>query len=176
MRGVWIVFVASLFVGCQSGQDQTNTGTDISEMTPNERRELLIEQNRGRVRQENEQVSAYIDSSEISFTPTGTGLRYAIIEQGVEEAIQETEIVSMRYNLTLLDGTHVGSSKEDGALTIRVNKDNNGVLGLHEAMLNLHRGDSAVVIIPSHLAWGIAGNSDGVPPMSTVIYYLRVQD
>jgi len=42
--------------------------------------------------------------------------------------------------------------------------------GLHEVMKYLREGDRAVVIIPSHLAFGLLGDLDKVPPFSTVVY------
>jgi len=46
--------------------------------------------------------------------------------------------------------------------------------GLHEGIQQLSVGDSALVIIPSHLAHGLAGDLDQIPMRSTIIYNIRL--
>ena len=46
--------------------------------------------------------------------------------------------------------------------------------GLHEAIQYLKVGDKAKVIIPSHLAHGIAGDFEKIPPRSTIIYDIHL--
>jgi FKBP-type peptidyl-prolyl cis-trans isomerase len=42
--------------------------------------------------------------------------------------------------------------------------------GLEEAILQLHLGDQAVIILPSHLAFGLLGDQKKIPQRATVIY------
>ncbi|NVK26831.1 MAG: FKBP-type peptidyl-prolyl cis-trans isomerase [Flavobacteriia bacterium] len=170
---LFLIALLGLMMSCQSTQEKGRTGNQNDQLSPSERRERLIEQNLGRVQQEKAQIEAYIDSSGMAWEETGTGLRFVIIDRGEEKPIEESDIVQLDYNLHLLDGTQLASSKVDGLYTVRANKDNDAVIGLHEALMNLHRGDSAIVLIPSHLAFGIAGEGN-VPPMSSVLYYMRI--
>ncbi len=170
-----ILLVGLSACSCNSTQDQGVASEQA--LTPKERRNLLIERNISRIQEEKEQIATYVDTSGISWTRTGTGLHLHIFdEQEGEPLIVENDIVALSYQLTLLNGDMVENSNEKGIYNIRVNKDNNAVVGMHEALLNLHRGDSAVVLIPSHLAWGIAGDQRGIPPMSSVLYYVRIID
>ncbi len=175
-RLIYIIPFLFTMIACQTTQDQGD-GNTTDTLTPQEKRDLLIERNISRIQQEKEQIAAFVDTSEIQWSQTGTGLHYHIFD-GVEgtDKIVENDIVTLNYRLTLLDGYEVESSVEKGLYTIRANKDNGAVVGMHEALLNLHVGDSAVVLIPSHLAWGIAGDQRGVPPMSSVLYYFRIQE
>jgi len=42
--------------------------------------------------------------------------------------------------------------------------------------LHLKRGDAAIIILPSHLAFGLLGDQDMIPPRSTVIYEIEIID
>ena len=48
--------------------------------------------------------------------------------------------------------------------------------GLHEVVSYLRKGDSALVVLPFYLAHGIAGNSDQIPPLASVLYYIKIID
>lgn len=169
-----ILSLAAVFLhSCQGG---SNVEPPQQELTPSEQREALIQQNVERLRFEREMLKAYSDSSGIDWTRTGTGLQYYIYEAGDGAKIQEEDIIEMDYTLTLLDGFPVSSSEENGPFMMRVNKDNDAVLGMHEATLLMHKGDSAAILIPSHLAWGIAGDMDKIPPITPVLYHVRIHD
>lgn len=170
----WIL--ASLFSLLAACQGESNIKQPVEELSPNERREALIQQNRARLKYEREGLEAYADSSGLDWKRSGTGLRIFVFEKGTGPAIQIEDIIEMDYTLSLLSGEIIRSSQKEGAFMMRVNKDNDAVLGLHEAALRLHRGDSAAILIPSHLGWGIAGNLNGVPPMSPVLYHVRIHE
>jgi len=46
--------------------------------------------------------------------------------------------------------------------------------GLEEAVLLLHAGDKARIIIPSHLAYGLVGDDDKIPARATLIYEIEL--
>ena len=46
--------------------------------------------------------------------------------------------------------------------------------GLHKAVLYLKSGDKAKILIPSHLAHGLLGDSKKIPPMSPIIYDIEI--
>jgi FKBP-type peptidyl-prolyl cis-trans isomerase len=45
---------------------------------------------------------------------------------------------------------------------------------LHEGIQLLHVGDKAIFILPSHLAHGLLGDEDKIPPHSAVIYDIEL--
>ncbi len=171
-------FIPTLILALAACQTTTNNGPHNSGMdtlTVQERRDMLIESNRHRVQMESGQIGAYLDTSEFEWISTERGIHYRIVDRGQDALIEAEDIIEYKYELRLLNDELIESSGKENAF-IRVNMDNDAVLGLHQVMLNLHRGDSAIVIIPSDLAWGIAGNSEGIPPLSSVLYYLRIQE
>lgn len=173
MRGLILSLVLVTFSACQN--TPTPSQPEV-ELTPSEQREASIERNRERLAAERHYLESYADSSGLAWTRTGTGLRYFIYESNNDQLIQQEEIIELDYTLSLLTGEQVWSSADKGPMMMRVNKDNDAVLGMHEAALLLHKGDSAAILIPSHLAWGIAGDPQGIPPMSPVLYNVRIHE
>ena len=46
--------------------------------------------------------------------------------------------------------------------------------GLDEAMVYLHLGDIAKLIIPNHLAYGLHGDDNRIPEYATLVYTVKV--
>lgn len=138
-----------------------------------QKKDSLENLNRYLVSQEKEAINEYISNTGAEFEKTGTGLCYRIVNQGDGELIQTGDIVTLDYELRLLDGDLVYSSHENGLKVFVVGRG--GVeSGLEEAVLYLHKGDEAEIIIPSHLAYGLAGDGDKIPIRSTIVYKLKV--
>lgn len=171
----WLFVLPFLMNACTSTSDQGKTDTNPG-LSLEEQREVLIQRNREMLRLEREEIQAWVDSSSLPWVRTGTGLRVAKLDSTGGSKIEREDIIQMTYTLGLLNGDVLKSSSADGLYTMRVDKDNDAVVGLHEAALLLNRGDSAAILIPSHLGWGIAGDQMGIPLMSPVLYHVRILD
>ena len=133
----------------------------------------LEKANRYMILKESELIDDYIYRHDLNMYETGTGLRYQILKQGETELIKEGDLVTMEYELRFLTGDLVYSSKESGNKSFIVGRG--GVeSGLEEAILKLHNGDEAVLIIPSHLAHGLVVDCNKIPPKAILIYKLKV--
>ena len=77
------------------------------------------------------------------------------------------------YRLELLDGTHLYSSTTDGLKRFIVDQSE-AELGLHEAVKLLHPGDSARLVLPPHLAFGLMGDGNRIPKRATLVYHLKI--
>ena len=138
-------------------------------------RERLEEANRYLVKQEKEIINEYIHNSGNEYVETGTGLRYRIVNQGDSIIIKTGDIVVMEYQNSLINGEVVYSSDNDGLKSFVVGRG--GVeRGLEEAVLHLHKGDEAEVIMPSYLAYGLTGDGNKIPPRSILVYKLKIID
>ena len=75
----------------------------------------------------------------------------------------------------MLNGDLIYSSKKDGNKTFLVGRG--GVeSGLEEAILKLCKNSVATLILPAHLAHGLIGDGNKVPPRATLVYRLKVID
>jgi FKBP-type peptidyl-prolyl cis-trans isomerase len=137
--------------------------------------EELIDKNRQLLEHERERIDRFIEANGFNMQQTGNGIHYMFLKDSSyteEFQFKEGDKVEYRYRITLLDGTPIANSKDDGTRIITINKDNTQI-GLHEAFLLMTIGDELLVILPSHLAYGISKNEDNVPPHATVIYELK---
>lgn len=124
--------------------------------------------------QEKDVIDSYIRQHQLQMQTTGTGLRYQITKENPKgKAIISTNIVTVNYKVYLLDGTLCYSSEKKGPKTFKVDFDNieNGI---HEGIKLLHEGEKAIFILPSHLAHGLTGDNDMIPPKASVLYEIEV--
>ncbi len=165
-----IISILVLLSACSEAQTEEPSG---GEQKPTQ--EQLIDKNRELLEQERERIAKFIAANGFEMKQTGSGMYYMQLSESTlngDTGIKEGDRISYNYRITLLDGTPVANSIDDGARNILVNKDQ-AAIGLHEAFLLMNVGDKMLFIVPSHLAYGISQNEDDVPPHSTVIYELE---
>lgn len=135
--------------------------------------EPLIKANQQITEDEKTDIDNFVKRKGWPMTKTGTGLQYSIYEKGKGEPVKTGDLVTVDFEITLLDGTLCYTSEETGSEEFVVDHDN-VESGLHEAIKYLRVGDKAKIIIPSHLAFGLTGDSDKIPPLSPIVYDLSV--
>jgi FKBP-type peptidyl-prolyl cis-trans isomerase FklB len=107
-----------------------------------------------------------------------SGLQYKIIKDGDGEKPKATDMVTVNYRGTLIDGTEFDSSTRHGqAATFKVD----GVIpGWTEALQLMKTGSKWQIFIPSNLAYGERGAGRGeIGPNATLIFeveLLSIQD
>lgn len=173
LNNISSVFVIMAIIMLFSCENNCQTQKSSQSIDAKQRKESMEKANRYIVIQENEAIDDYVERHQMDVVKTGTGLRYRIVKQGDTELIKRGDVVSMEYEVRLLTGDLLYSSKEDGKKTFLVGKG--GVeSGLEEAVLHLHKGDVADIIIPSHLAFGLLGDGDKVPPRAALVYKIII--
>lgn len=168
------VFILLLLLSCDNetviNQQQLKSQSDQKGMD-----ESLEKANRYLLVQEAEYINDYIERHKLNVIQTGTGLRYQIVSQGDGELICEGDVVTIEYEVRLLNGDLIYSSQNDGRKTFLVGRG--GVeSGLEEAILKLRKNSTAILILPAHLAHGLIGDGNKVPPRATLVYRLKVVD
>ena len=173
-----LVLFLSIFVlySCNKNKNNDVKQNGIKQnISQKEIRESLEEINRNWLIVESEQINDYIKYHDLSMVQTGTGLRYQIHEAGEGDLIKEGDIVTLEYDVSLLNGDLIYSSEKDGNKTFLVGRG--GVeSGLEEAVLKLCKNSVATLIIPVHLAHGLIGDGNKIPPRATLVYRLKVVD
>ena len=129
----------------------------------------LIEDNQQALRMEARDIDLYVQRHALHMTSTGTGVRYALVRDAEGATAKPDQLVTVHYRMELLNGTECYSSAPDEPESFRVEHDD-VESGLHEAIQFMGTGDSAILIIPSHRAFGLIGDMDKVPMKSTVVY------
>jgi phosphoesterase RecJ-like protein len=137
--------------------------------------EDLIQQHRDQLTSERKAIDAFVAERGWPVQTGGTGWRMWRVEAGTGSQLQTDDGVELTAQATDLRRKTFYTYRADAPLAFRVGRDNVGEIGLHEVLLQCRRGDSLVVILPAHLAHGVAGDLGKIPPMSPVVYYLRVR-
>ncbi|MCL2727203.1 MAG: FKBP-type peptidyl-prolyl cis-trans isomerase [Bacteroidales bacterium] len=102
-----------------------------------------------------------------------SGLQYKILEEGTgEQPTSPTDIVTVHYKGTLINGTQFDSSYDrDEPATFPLN----GVIaGWTEGFQYLKEGTKAILYIPSDLAYGPQQRSAEITPNSTLIFEVEL--
>ncbi len=113
--------------------------------------------------------------SDWKLTSTGTGLQYYIYETNDGQPIKVGSVIDVKYKVTQLDGTVCYETGKDEVLEVEV--DHSQVeTGLQEGLKKMKVGDKAKMIIPSHLAHGITGDLNKIPPLTPLIIDIQVTE
>jgi len=160
--------VAFCACGGPSGQQEQSFKED-------QFKEALIETNKIVVKTEDQHIEDFIKRYGWQMEVTGAGLRYAITEHGHGRKVAAGDIVTLDYTVKLITGDVIYSSAQSGYKEFEVGRG--GVeSGLEEAVLLMHVGDRGRFILPSHLAYGLLGDEQLIPPKSTIIYEVKLID
>ncbi|MES2589651.1 MAG: FKBP-type peptidyl-prolyl cis-trans isomerase [Bacteroidota bacterium] len=99
---------------------------------------------------------------------TGSGLRYYIYHQGSGRKA-ETELEALvRYKINLLDGTLCYQTDSLEVESFKIDKSDIET-GVQEGIKKMKIGDKAKLIVPSHLAHGLLGDRDKIPPLTVLV-------
>lgn len=139
----------------------------------NRQQEHFIALNRYLLERDMILIDNYARRNQLKLIRTSSGLSYQIIRHGTGQKVITNEQVSFAYKLSLLDGTLCYSSDSTGIKTITIGT---GLIerGLDEGLTYLHLGDSAIFILPPHLAYGVIGDGKCIPPRSCIVYQVRI--
>jgi len=149
------------------------TGVIQNKSTKLEETDPFILGNRKIVELENEDIELFLKRYKWEMTKTETGLRYEITKKGIGENIKSGESVTFEYSAFLLNGEKIYNSNDDGLKRFVVEKSEE-IAGLHEVAQLVNRGAEMRLIIPSHLAYGVAGDGNKIKPYQTVVMKIKV--
>lgn len=158
-----LIALAAAAAGCNKNDQK---GVPMS-------KESLIRANKRLVTIDKERIEAFAERHQWEMATTETGLWYQIYEHGTGDSARNGLIASLKYTISLLDGTLCYSSDSTGEKTFLIGQG--GVeSGLEEGILLMRCGDKARFIMPPHLAHGLPGDNDKIPPRSTIVYQVEL--
>jgi FKBP-type peptidyl-prolyl cis-trans isomerase len=143
-------------------------------MSPENLKEEIIKINKPAAILEKDQIEAYLKSHQLNAKQSGTGLYYLILqEKKNEKQVVFGDQVKVNYKIYLLDGTLCYSSEKKGAKWIKVGHDNVET-GVHESLQLMKAGEKGLFVMPSHLAHGLTGDQDKIPPRSPISVEIEI--
>lgn len=156
-----------VFYSCKEDSEKVTSKNEWNDSTS-------VGFNKDRVKEEELQINLYLSHhSELKVKPTGTGLRYQLIKEtnGIKAESGDSVDVAMKINL--LDGKvcyKTDSLELDQFLIDRSQVES----GIQEGIKLMKEGEKAVFILPSHLAHGLLGDFQTIPPMSPIVVNLEL--
>lgn len=166
LLGIITLLMGSI-ISCQSEETQ-NKKVVIKDLD-----EKIISANKLIVRDEAKDIELLLQRYGWEMKSTGTGMYYVIDSENAGKLLQKGDMVDIAYSISLINGKEVYNSKQNGLKTITIEQSDDPA-GLHELLKMMRVGDKAKAIIPSHLAYGILGDNDKIPPYAPLIYRIEI--
>ena len=169
---ITIVLALCSLMACK---DQKATGSVVSssEEAKEDKDAPYVEGNKNIMRRENDEMQMFITRYGWQMQRTPTGLYVQILEPGNGELFKENDRVAMEYKTFLLSGEQIYSSDSNGVKVFMVNRSEE-IDALHEAAQMLKPGAKARLVIPSYLAYGVAGDGDLIQGLQPIVMEVRV--
>ena len=162
-----IPLVLLLIFSCRNESEQT---AQVSIADPQWSSNHSVDFNREIHALEELGIAIYLEHhKDLKMKQSISGLRYQIIgnNNSNEVLAQEGDVLTLDLKIELLDGTicYENDSIPETIVLGRSDRES----GLQEALVMMRKNDKAKLILPSHLAYGLLGDSKSVPPQSIVI-------
>ena len=155
-----------MLVACRRSQ---STGPSISR---SEAKELLMRINQTLSTDDRVAIEQYIEQSGLQgVRQSPTGLFYLIEGDTSGQRAALNSVVEYRYSITLLDSTECYAPAEPKQIMVGKGGVESGV---EEALQLMHVGQRAMLIIPPHLAHGLAGDGQQIPPRAIIVYRIEL--
>ncbi len=169
MRIVVILFAFALLGcdGCRNSKDNT--------LAHQPTQEDLIAHNKAMHLEETQMVHDFIKDKKWPMTETGTGLNYWIYENGTGAKAELEMFATISYTVSNFDGVEIYKSEPANPGMFKIGMDN-VESGLHEVIVLMKVGDKAKVVLPSHLAFGLTGDSSKIPHSTPLVYDIQLID
>ena len=168
MKKIILFLIAlSILIACKK---EHNTNKNINWTEVNKK---LEDVNKYLVQEDRDRIEAYIKRHNWNMTETKAGFWYEIYQHGKGDSVKTGDLVSLKYEIEGLDGTHYYSSDSLGLLQFKVGMG--GVIsGLEHGILLLRQGDKVRFIFPPFLAYGLLGDDKKIPPRTILVYKIEV--
>tara|TARA_B110000261_G_scaffold156037_1_gene189470 strand:+ start:282 stop:824 length:543 start_codon:yes stop_codon:yes gene_type:complete len=166
------LFCMFLFSGCSNDEKGGNKNPFKGMSTYDKKRELEGALKRS-AQKEHLQIDSFLKRHNIVAKKTGTGVRYAIYQSGNGKKVEAGDYVEASYVITNIKGDTIYTVNDDKPVRFQVEKSEKES-GLHEAIKFLSKEAQAIIVLPSYRAHGVSGDDDKIPPLTTVVYNIKL--
>ena len=170
----YIIFCFSLFLVFTSCNNPDSNNQKVVKVQKKALQDQFVKANQLVVQKENDEMDYYARSHKMNFVNTNSGLRYYVYEASAKgDSIKDGDQITIKYTVSLLDGTECYSSEKDGPKTFIVGHEDLES-GIQKGVQLLKKGDKALIMIPSHLAHGLLGDMKKIPPQRAIVYDVQI--
>lgn len=166
----YIISVLFFLTACESEKKENSVYTVKKKVLQDQ----FIKANQQVVQKENDEMDYYAKTHKMNFISTASGIRYYVYSASEKgDSVKDGQEITMKFTVSLLDGTECYSSATEGPKTFVVGHEDLES-GIHKGVQLLKRGDKAFIMIPSHLAHGLLGDMNKIPPQRAIIYDVEI--
>jgi FKBP-type peptidyl-prolyl cis-trans isomerase FkpA len=146
-------------------------------------KDQFVKANQALTQKENDDMDSYVSMHHMAFVKTNSGVRYFVYKPSLKgdsikqlgDSIRNENVIKADFTVSLLDGTECYSTAKEGARTIVVGHEDIES-GLQIGLQYLKKGDKAIILIPSHLAHGLLGDMNKIPPQTPIVYDIQIHE
>lgn len=162
MMRLFYFLIVIFLVSCTGNKQKEKTVVDWDqEKSTKMNKELAIE--------EEIQIKLFLEQhKDWEMQKTGSGLQYYIYKKGEGEQAKEGQLAQVEMKVTLLDGTACYETESDEYEEFMIDRSDIES-GVQEGIKKMKVGDHAKLIIPFHLAHGLVGDMNKIPPLTTIV-------
>lgn len=122
-------------------------------------------------------LKQYINQQKITAKPTASGLYLINQKKGNGKRVMPGDTVTVDYEGRFLNGKFFDSTvKRNESFTFVYGSEWQVIEGLQQAIGLMDEGQKALVIVPSHLAFGSEGSATGIiPPYTSLLFELELK-
>lgn len=169
MKSLRFALFFLIVVACSSSKDQNEVPIQWNT-------EKSIEMNRDFSEDEEIQIKSYFARQQkVNIVETGSGLRYVVIKEGEGAIGKPGQTAVVQYSVKLLDGTEIYAT-EKGEQDLFVIDKSEIESGIQEGIKKMKVGSRYKLVIPSHLAHGLVGNLNNIPPLSPIVVDIQLDN
>jgi len=140
-------------------------------------KEHVVDVDRVQLEEEEKRIEKYMSSHGLEMTKTDSGVYIEETVKGKGDIAVAHKMISINYTGKFLDDTVFESTftEEEFGRPISVTVGNQQVIrGWEEAFLEMKAGGTYVILVPSHMAFGVKGRGDVVPPDTPLVFEIKV--
>ena len=134
----------------------------------------MMEYNRRLVRMDSMCIVAYSDTAGLNTQPTPSGLWITMHEEGSGDVVEKGQTVVLKYKISDLLGHEFYNSERDGEKMFAAGRGHE-VSGLDEAVVGMHRGSKATLILMPDKAYGLIGDEQRISGRIILRYDIEVK-
>ena len=171
-----VIYLSFFILALQACQNPPNENTKEIKVNKEALKKQFIEANKLLAKKETDDMDAYARQHKMNFINTDFGLRYYVYAPSATgDSIRDKSQITIDFTVSLLDGTECYSTAEKGPRTFVVGMEDIES-GIHKGVKFLKKGDKAIFLIPSHLAHGLLGDMNKIPPQMPIVYDVQIHN
>jgi FKBP-type peptidyl-prolyl cis-trans isomerase len=166
-----LFFILTLLLVCSCSSD----GEVRKEIDWDKKKSMDL--NKKLAQKEKMDILMYLDNHQkLEMDQTGTGLFFQIIKKNEKGTLAQPGLeAAVKYKISFLNGDLCYETPKDEVSYFKI--DHSDIeSGIQEGIKKMKKGEKSVMIVPSHLAHGITGDQNKIPPATTLVIELQLID